>query len=206
MHATLFALLSSVGGVCIIAALDSTMIFFLPLAVDIGVVLISSRHPDLFWLYPILVSACSLLGAALTFYLGRGAGEAGLERFVSARRLKWVKTRLQRKGAVGMAALDMIPPPFPFTAVIVAAGALDANLPRFFIAMFGFRLIRFESEAALAAIYGRQIVKWMESDLFRDVAYFFTVLVVAGTIVSIIQFIRKTRDGRRRSRPATRAA
>lgn len=134
-----------------------------------------------------------------------GGGEAGLERFVSARRLKWVKTRLQGKGAVGMAALDMIPPPFPFTAVILAAGALDANLLRFFIAMFGFRLIRFGSEGALAAIYGRQIVRWMESDLFRDVAYFFTIVVVAGTIVSVIQFIRKTRSGPR-SRPAKRAA
>jgi membrane protein YqaA with SNARE-associated domain len=204
MHGILFALMSSAGGVCIIAALDSTMIFFLPLAVDIGVILITSRHRDLFWLYPVVVSLSSLVGAAATFYLGRRMGEAGLERFVSARRLKWVKSRLQRKGAVAMAAFDMIPPPFPFTAVILTAAALDANVVRFFLAMFGFRLIRFGSEAALAAIYGRQIVRWMESDLFHDVAYFFTVLVIGGTIVSVIQFIRKTRHSNttRRSKQA----
>jgi len=189
----------SVGGVCILAALDSTVFFFLPLAVDIGVVLISSRRPDLFWLYPILVAASSLGGTVLTFYLGRRIGEAGLENFVSPRRLKWAKSRLQHKGAVAMAAFDLIPPPFPFTAVILTAAALNASAIRFFIATFGFRVLRFGAEAVLAAIYGKRIAQWMQSDLFRVLAEGFTFLVLTGAVIGVMQFIRKTRaDGSKR--------
>lgn len=200
MHRLLFTLMFSVAGVCLIGALDSTMIFFLPVAVDIGVIFITSRNPALFWLYPILVSACSLAGAAVTLYLGRALGEAGLEHFISARRLERVKARLKGNRAVAIAALDLLPPPFPFTAFILAAGAFKVNVRRFFIAMFAFRLIRFGTEAGLAALYGRQLVRWMESDWFRYIAYFFTIIVLVGSVFTVIQFIRKTRIHRNRSR------
>src|SRR3954463_15434171 len=107
MRATLFALLFSVGGVWVLAALDSTVIFFLPLAVDVGVVILSSRHPSLFWFYPILISGSSLIGACVTFYVGRRLGEAGIERYVSKRKLDRVLSRIREKGVVTMAALDL---------------------------------------------------------------------------------------------------
>ena len=205
MHHLLFTLMFSVAGVCLIGALDSTMVFFLPLAVDFGVIFITSRNPALFWFYPVLVGACSLIGAAVTFYLGRTIGEAGLEHFISVRRLKRVEARLKGDRTAAIAALDLLPPPFPFTAFILAAGAFKVNVRRFFIAMFGFRLIRFGAEAGLAAIYGRQLVRWMESDWFRDIAYFFTAIVLLGSIFTVVQFVRKTR-GRRKASQLNQAA
>jgi membrane protein YqaA with SNARE-associated domain len=205
MQHLFFTLMFSVAGVCLISALDSTMIFFLPLAVDFGLIFITSRNPSLFWLYPILLAACSLAGAAATFYLGHTIGEAGLEHFISSRRLERVKTRLKGNRAVAIAALDLLPPPFPFTAFILAAGAFKVNVRRFFIAMFAFRLVRFGAEAALAAVYGRQLVRWMESDWFRYIAYFFTAIVLVGSVFTVIQFVRKTR-GRRSPSQTRRAA
>ena len=76
------------------------------------------------------------------------------------------------------------------------AGTLGLDTVRFFVAMFGFRLIRFGSEAALAAFYGPHIVKWMGSDLFRSVAYFFTALLIGASVISIIRFIVNARRGR----------
>jgi membrane protein YqaA with SNARE-associated domain len=183
----------SVVGICVIAVLDSTIIFSLPLAVDIGVVLLSSRRPALFWFYAFLVSACSVLGAATTYYLGRRIGEAGLERFIPAGRLKWAQARLQHKGEIAMAALGLIPPPFPFTAITLTVGTLGLSAVRFLVALFGFRLVRFGSEAALAAVYGSQIVQWMRSDLFRNVAYVFMALLIAASVISIIQFMVNAR-------------
>ena len=203
MQAGWFALMFSAAGVCVIAVLDSTMVFSLPFAVDIGVILLSSRHPNLFWLYALLVSACSVLGAGATYYVGRRIGEAGLEHYVPAGRLKGVRSRLRSKGAIALAALDLVPPPFPYTAIILAAGALGIDALRFFIAMFGFRLIRFGGEAALAAVYGPPIVQWMESDVFRYIAYAFTSLLIIGSILSIIQFIRNVR---KRKSESARAA
>ncbi len=61
-------------------------------------------------------------------------------------------------------------PPFPFTAFILATEHQSERAP-VFIAMFAFRLVRFGAEAALATVYGRQLVRWMESDWFRCIAY-----------------------------------
>src|SRR5438034_10993334 len=108
---TIFGSLMSWWGLWLIAALDSSMVFFLPLAVDIAVIVLASRSHHLFWLYPILASAGSLCGAAVTFYVGERLGEKGLEHFISNRRLASVRKRIDDRGAVALAGLDLIPPP-----------------------------------------------------------------------------------------------
>jgi membrane protein YqaA with SNARE-associated domain len=114
---TLFGSLLSWWGLWLIAALDASMIFFLPLAVDIAVVILTSRSRQFFWLYPMLATAGTLCGAAITYGIGRRLGEAGLERFIPKNRLAGVRSRVEEKGAVALAALNLIPPPFPFTGL-----------------------------------------------------------------------------------------
>src|SRR3954454_5822974 len=95
----IFGSLMTWWGLWLIAALDSTMLFFLPLAVDIAVIVLSSRAHGGFWIYPILASAGSLCGAAVTYYIGYRVGDAGLERFVSVGRLERVRKKIRSKGA-----------------------------------------------------------------------------------------------------------
>src|SRR5881392_2073402 len=121
----IFGSLMNWWGIWLIDAMDSTMVFFLPLAVDIAVIVMASRSRELFWIYPILASAGSLCGAAVTYYIGYRVGDAGLERFVSLGRLQRVRNKIRSTGAIAIAILDLVPPPFPFTAFILAAGALE---------------------------------------------------------------------------------
>ena len=104
-------------GIWLIAGLDSTMVFFLPLAVDIAVIVLASRSRDLFWVYPIIASAGSLCGAAVTYYVGRRVGDVGLERFISAGRLTQIRKKIKTKGAFALAVLDLVPPPFPLIRI-----------------------------------------------------------------------------------------
>ena len=149
-------------GLWLLAALDSTMVFFLPFGIDIAIIILASRSHELFWLYPILASGGSLCGAAITYYVGRRLGEAGLEHFVPKNQLNGFRRRIEDKGAVALAVLDLIPPPFPFTACILAAGALKVSTPIFFITLGATRLLRFGVEAVFAYFYGRQIIGWDE--------------------------------------------
>src|ERR1700704_6573440 len=103
---SIFGALMSWWGLWLIAALDSTMVFFMPMGVDIAVVILASRSKELFWLYPIVASVGSLCGAAITYYIGRRLGEAGLEHYISKGRLVQVRQRIQTKGAVAIAILD----------------------------------------------------------------------------------------------------
>jgi membrane protein YqaA with SNARE-associated domain len=187
-------------GLWLIAALDSTIVVALPLAVDIAVVILVSRRRELFWFYPIMGSLGSLCGAVITFYIGRRVGEPGLEHFVSKGRLESIQRRIEDKGAVALAVLDLIPPPFPFTACILAAGALEVSTTLFFVTLFITRVFRFGVEAVLTFFYGKQIIGWLQSDTFEYIGIFLFAFAVVGTILAVLKVVRRPRGGARRSR------
>jgi membrane protein YqaA with SNARE-associated domain len=180
--------LTPLGIVCM-AVLDASLVFFLPLGIDFVVIIMTARKPEWFWLYALLATLGSVIGAAGTFWVGRKAGEKGLSRFVSAGRMKRVKARVNR-GAFVVAGLGLIPPPFPFTPFVLAGGALGMNPLSFLGALAAVRAFRFGIEASLAAQYGRGILRWMATPTFRMVVGLFIAVAVIGTIVSAVMLVR----------------
>jgi membrane protein YqaA with SNARE-associated domain len=187
------ALCASPLGVVVLAALDSTLFFSLPFGIDAAVVLLSARLHALAWMVPLLATLGSLVGAALTFWMGEQIGDKGLERFVDSKRLEKIHKKIQKSGAVALAVLDFIPPPFPFTAFVLAAGALEVRRRTFFVTLVIVRLVRFGAEAALAVYYGSGILRGMDSDLFHDIVAFFMFGAFALTALSIVKLIRSTK-------------
>jgi membrane protein DedA with SNARE-associated domain len=188
---SIFGGLMSWWGLWLIAALDSTIVVAIPLAVDIAVIILVSRRRELFWFYPIMGSLGSLFGAAITFYIGRRLGEPGLEHFVAKGRLDSIRRRIEDKGAVALAVLDLIPPPFPFTACILAAGALEVSTTLFFVTLGLTRLLRFGVEGVLTFFYGRQIIGWLQSDTFEYIGIALFAFAIVGTILAVIKVVRR---------------
>ena len=183
-------------GLLLLGALDASVVFFLPLGIDFVVILLSARKPELFWLYALLASLGSVAGAAGTFWLGRKVGEHGLARFVKPSTLKKVGDRVSHTGVVAIAALGVIPPPFPFTAFVLTSGAARANPWVFLGTLAGVRLARFGIEAALGAYYGGGVIRWMQSPTFTIVVIALAVLAVAGTLVSAVAIYRSIKRDR----------
>src|SRR5215211_3289101 len=111
-------------GVLVLAALDSTLFFNLPLGIDTVIIILAARMRGFAWAVPLLATAGSVAGAALTFWMGKKIGEKGLDRYAPKQRLDRVRARVKGSGAIGIALLNVIPPPFPFTLFLLAAGAL----------------------------------------------------------------------------------
>jgi len=189
----IIALCATPVGVFILGALDSTLFFSLPLGIDASVIILAARMRALWWIVPLLATAGSVLGAALTFWMGAKIGDHGLEHWVSHKRLARVRTRIRTKGAVALAVLDLIPPPFPFTPFVLAAGALDVRPRTFFVTLAACRVLRFGLEGALAVTYGQGVLSWLESDLFNDIVMFFVAIAIMLTVLSIVQVVRATR-------------
>jgi membrane protein YqaA with SNARE-associated domain len=179
-------------GVALLAALDTSMLFFLPFGVDAVVIYLAARDEQWFWIYPILATAGSLAGAAVTFWIGRKIGDVGLERLVPERRLERVRCRVKDSGAVAMAVVALLPPPFPLTPFVLTCGALDVNKTRFFATFGTVRLLRFGLEAVLARIYGQGVLRVLQSDAFQMVVVGFVVIAVLGTIISGVLLWRST--------------
>jgi membrane protein YqaA with SNARE-associated domain len=185
-------------GAYLLAALDASMVFFLPFGIDAVVIYLSARDGMFFWMYPLLATAGSVTGAAITYWIGRKVGEMGLERLVPGRHFERFRHRVQKGGAAAMAVSALLPPPFPLTPFVLTCGALKVDL-RIFLSTFALmRLIRFGGEAALARIYGRGVLRVLESATFQMVVVAFIFVAVIGTIVSAVMLWRGTRQPRLR--------
>jgi membrane protein YqaA with SNARE-associated domain len=195
----IIALFATPIGVIVLAALDSTVFFSMPLGIDVAVVLVAARRRELAWIIPILATAGSVAGALLTFWMGKKIGEKGLEQYVPRRRLEHVRRRVRDTGAITLAVLDLVPPPFPFTPFVLAAGALEVRSSKFFVTLAVCRIARFGAESLLAVRYGRQIVAWLQSDTVHDVVGACIVLAFVASAISVFRLLRTRRVVSRRS-------
>jgi membrane protein YqaA with SNARE-associated domain len=190
---SIFGLFLSPLGVLVLAVLDSTMIFFLPAALDTAVIVMSARDKDMFWIYPLVAVIGSVIGSAGTFMFGQKLGEPGLKRFIPEGKLKKVRRRIDDKGVVAMGATAVLPPPFPLTPFVLTSGALGLDRRKFFLTLGAMRFLRFFAESLLAVVYGRRILSWLRSDVFEYVIVSMMILALAGTAITIVRMIRKTR-------------
>jgi membrane protein YqaA with SNARE-associated domain len=186
-------------GLIVLAALDTSVIFTLPIALDAVVVLMSALHREVFWLVPILATAGALVGAAASIKVGEFVGEQGLSRWVPPKIFNRIKQRVAGRRVAALIVAPLMPPPFPLTAVLVAAGALDAGRARVLSAIaIGF-MVRFSIESLLALVYGRRIIQWLDSDVVRDVAIGLIVIALIGSAISIVRLARSPRRRRHRN-------
>ncbi len=175
-----------------LALAESTVFFWFPFGVDAAVILLVARNEERAWLYPLIATAGSIIGTAATLWMGQKIGEIGIGHYVPERRLKAVKAKVKKKGAA-IALLGIIPPPFPFTAFVLASGALKVNIARFLAALTAVRLARFGIEAWLAARFGRLAIRWLNSDAMQYTVGGLVVLALAGTAVMLYGLVRRRR-------------
>ena len=175
-------------GLFLMSALDSSFLV-LPFGNDLLLIaLVSSQRNSLIWIAYVLVSAIgSVVGVFVIDLLMRKAGEKGLQRFVSARKIERWKAKLENKLGITVFVATLLPPPFPFTPVIMTASALQCSRRKLFGAVFIGRLIRFTVEAILALYFGRQVIAYIDSDA---VAYFVYGLIAVAVVLSTLSLLR----------------
>ncbi len=177
-------------GVFVLAVLDSTLFFSMPFGIDAAVIILSARMDRLAWVVPLIATAGSTAGAAITFWMGVKIGEKGLDRYVAPRRLQRIRERIHTRGAIALAVLDLIPPPFPFTPFVLAAGAFDVDTRTFFVTLVVCRLVRFGLEAALSTVYGSRVLTWLDSEPFHEIVFGCLVLALVLSAVSVIRLLQ----------------
>jgi membrane protein YqaA with SNARE-associated domain len=179
-------------GLVLLGALDASLFVFIPFGTDAVVIYMCARNRELFWLYPLLVTAGSIVGAAITYAIGAKIGDKGLTRFVSARHLDRFRTRLKDIGPLTMGASAVLPPPFPLTAFILTSGALKVPVSRFLMIFALARLLRFGVEAVLAQRFGTSLLRMFESEPVQRIAIGLVVVAIAGTVLAILRVWRSS--------------
>ncbi len=183
-------------GVFLLGIGDSSFLF-IPLSNDLLLIaLVSGRRDSWHWIiYTCAASLGSLVGVLLVDLVMRKAGEEGLAKFVGAQQLEKLKKKLEKHCVRAVFVTALLPPPFPFTAVIAAASALQCVRQKMLLAVFAGRLIRFTIESVLALYFGRRLLRYLRSDVVEYFVYGLIAMAIIGSILTIRKWLR-TRPGR----------
>lgn len=194
--ASLFAFVRKLGGfgLFLMGILDSSFLF-LPFGNDMLLIaLVSNNRDSSIWiLYVILSALGSLVGVLLVDLLMRRMGEEGLEKFVKPDKVKRLKAKMENRAGRAVFFATLLPPPFPFTAVVLTASALQTPRKNIVLAVLFGRLLRFTAEALLALYFGRQVLRFLESDIVEYCMYAFILIAIVGSIFSIRKWLGSRR-------------
>jgi membrane protein DedA with SNARE-associated domain len=126
----------------------------------------------------------------------RRIGEEKLERMVSKKRLEYVHRKMEKRAGVFLAFAALMPPPFPFTAFLMGASALEYPRPKLLGVIAASRLCRFLIIGGLAIVFGTQIIRISKTPAFEWTIGFFVVLCVVGSGFSLVKWFKTARGAR----------
>jgi membrane protein YqaA with SNARE-associated domain len=181
-------------GLLVLGILDSSYLFA-PWGNDLLLVALTSQHPQ--WLYMVYLAAMSTVGSVLGCLLLdvtlRPLGEKGLEKYLSKKRVKRVRDKVGKNAGRAVAIASLAPPPFPFTAFLMAAVALQYPRTRLLVIISVTRLLRFVIVGALAIHFGKRILGWAKIPWVQGLLIGLIVICTVGSAVSVYGWIRKSR-------------
>lgn len=193
------------AGLFFLGVLDSSFLV-LPFGNDFLLISMVSSSKGAIWILYVFVSALgSLAGVFIVDTLMRRAGEEGLEKFVKAERVKKMKEKLDKGVGWVVFTSTLLPPPFPFTPVIMSASALQCSRGKMYLAVFVGRLVRFTIEALLALYFGKQVLRFMDSPVVDCFVYALVAIAIVGSALSVLKWLR-SRKNEANSKPPKKTA
>lgn len=199
---SIFSFFSSLGvfGLLFLGALDSSFLV-MPFGNDLLLIALVTENPTFprAVVYALTASVGSLIGVFIVDVLMRKAGEEGLEHFVKPKQMQTIKARIEDRAGWGVFLSTLLPPPFPFTAVVMTFSALQYSRKKLLLTVFSGRLVRFMIEAVLAIFFGKKLLAYINSKVIEYFVYAIIAIAIVGSVLSVIKWVSSRRG------PSTRA-
>ncbi|PWT87856.1 MAG: hypothetical protein C5B55_14055 [Blastocatellia bacterium] len=175
----------------LLSTIDSSFLV-LPFGNDLLLIaLISSRSRELPWMAYVIVAAIgSVLGVLSVDVIMRKTGQAGLSRFVGKQKLESLSSKILDKAELTIFFATLMPPPFPFTPVVMTASALQVPRKTLLTLVFVGRLIRFTIEGVLALSFGRRVIEYLNSEYLVYAVYGLIAVALIGSVMSLVKLRR----------------
>ena len=165
-----------------------------PGSLDILIILLVVGAPQHWWIFVIAATLGSAIGALITYGIGAKGGKEELEKRIPEKKLKTVYRWTEKYGVGAVAVPALLPPPFPLSPFLIAAGALKVPKTKFIAAYSAGRLIRYSIVAWLGRSYGHPLIRWIQH-YSRPIIWMLIVLTVLGGIAAAIYIYDRKRKG-----------
>jgi membrane protein YqaA with SNARE-associated domain len=178
-------------GLFLLGVCDSSFLF-LPFGNDLLLIALVSqgRDPWRWVIYTLAASLGSVVGVTLLDLVVREASKEGAEIFVGSKRLERLKGKIEKRGVWAVFFAALLPPPFPFTAAIAAASALQIARRGMLTAALAGRLVRFTAESLLALYFGRRLLHYLRSDIVEYLIFGLIAVAVVGAFLTVRKWLR----------------
>ena len=184
-------------GLLTLGAFDSSPLV-VPFGNDLLVLALSARYHDRMLYYALMATLGSLIGCFATDWISRKGG-ARLKKLASGKHLGNIQKQVQKRAAWTLVTASLLPPPFPFTAIVAAAAAFKYPRNKLLSFVAAGRFARFVIEGALAIHYGRWIIRQAKSPILEDVMIALIVISIGASVISVYQW---SANGKRTSQQA----
>jgi membrane protein YqaA with SNARE-associated domain len=182
-------------GLFVLAALDSTFIFYLPFAIDAILIILVSKNESMMPYYALITTTGSIIGCLFTYLIISKTSEQSLEKMVSTRKFERVKRKMNKNGFWAIAIASALPPPFPFTPFLIMAAVVKLSIKKVIVAVFMGRLVRYLSEGLLAIYFGRRILRMLDSTIFKTFILIIFAVAILGSVISIYKWVKQRPKG-----------
>ena len=155
---------------------------------DVFLILLSAHHRQWWVYYALMATVGEVLGGYLGYRLAAKGGQETFEKKVGKPRAEKIYKQFEKRGFLTMFTGSILPPPFPFSPMVMAAGVMQYPRKKFFSALVVGRSVRFFAEAWLGRIYGRQMIGFFSRN-YRLLVYALIVMAVGAGIGTLIYFL-----------------
>jgi len=158
-----------------------------PGSMDAFVILLSAHRHEWWAYYALMATVGEVLGGYLTYRLAEKGGQETLERKVGKQKAEKIYKRFEKRGGIRVFIGSILPPPFPFTYALMAAGVMQYPRKKFLSALTAGRAVRFSAVAFLGSIYSQQMIGFF-SHYYKPMLYILIALTVASGIGTLVYF------------------
>ena len=158
-----------------------------PGSVD-GLVILLSAHSYEWWAYyAFMATVGEVFGGYLTYRMAQKGGRETLERKVGKPRAEKTYQYFEKHGRLTVFTGSILPPPFPFTSVLMTAGVMQYPPKKFLSELTAGRGFRFFAVAYLGSSYGPQMIGFF-SRYYQPALYVLIALAVTSGIGALVYF------------------
>jgi membrane protein YqaA with SNARE-associated domain len=156
-------------------------------SVDVFLILLTTHRHEGWVYYALMATVGEVLGGYLTYRLSKKGGQETLEKKIGKSRAEIFYQHFEKRGFLTVFTGSILPPPFPFTSILMAAGIMEYPRKKFLSALTVGRGLRFFAVAYFGRIYGRQMIAFV-SRHYRPVLYVLIALAVTAGIGALVYF------------------
>lgn len=157
-------------------------------SVDAVVILLAWHNPKWWAYYALMATIGEVIGGYITYLFSEKSGEITLQKKFGKARIAKVYEWFEKRGT-GLVVMvgAILPPPFPFTPVLMVAGVMHYPKNKFLASLVVGRSIRFLAMAYLGQKFGQAVIAFF-ARYYRPALYVLIVLAISGGIAAFVYF------------------